>query len=130
MIEIGAWQCHQGLKFFSSLYLATCSVGFNIRLVATWQQQFSASHPDIPPCLKSKKPFCRDLAALVTGTGKTNTPPPLSPTLELRVKLTYGHMKNGGYINTTGVLWGKKGKWRLCRQTSMTITQTIQGHMG
>lgn len=130
MIEIGAWQCHQGLKFFSSLYPATCSVGFNIRLVATWQQQFSAFHPDIPPSFKSKKPFCSDLAALVTGTGKRNTPPPLSPTLELGVKLTYDHMKNGGYMNTTGVLRGKKGKWRLCRQPSMTITQTIQGHMG
>lgn len=105
-----------------------CSVGFNIRLVATWQQQFSASHPHTPRPLKSKKAFCRDLTALATGTGKKNTPPPFRSTMELGVSLAHDYTGNGGYLNTIGALLGKKGKWRLCRQPSRMIIQIIQGH--
>lgn len=134
LIDFMAWQCHQAPRFFSSLCPIIHGVGFNIRLVAIWQQQFSAAHPDTLPSLRGKEAFSRDPEALVAGTGENDTLSPIRPTLELEVRSPFQRCMvmwgKGGYRNTTGVLLGKKEKWRLCGQPSMIIAQTTWGHNG
>ena len=91
------------------------AVGFNIRPLAVWQQQFSASHPDMSPSLRGKEAFSRDLTALTTGTGETT----VRLALELGDKVSFlqvhGYMGNGGYMNPVAALLEKKGKWSRCR---------------
>lgn len=72
------------------------AVGFNIRPVAVWQQQFSASHPDMSPSLRGKEAFSRDLTALTAGTGET----------------TEAYSGAGGQGQLSAGTW-LRGEWRI-----------------